>query len=91
MEDERRFRRLERPLFQRRALSQTEWRLGLLLLGLLLLGAWLIFFPLIPTIVNNLVVGVIDLFSTPAAPPPTPAPPPPSPSPSPSPSPAIGS
>ncbi len=95
MEDERRPWRLERLLFQRRAMTRVEWQLGLVLVGLLALGAWLIFWPLIPTILNNLVVGLIDLVSGfEAPPPPTPGPlptPSPSPLPSPSPSPAIGS
>lgn len=95
MDDERRFRRLERPFFQRRALTPNEWRLGLLVLGLVALGAWLIFWPLLPTIVSNLVAGLIDLISwaTSPAPAPTPAPvltPSPSPLPSPSPSPVAG-
>ena len=95
MDDERWFRRLERPFFQRRPLTANEWRLGLLVLGLLALGAWLIFWPLLPTIVSNLVTGLIDLVnwigSPSAAPTPGPAPAPsPSPLPSPSPSPAAG-
>lgn len=92
MDDERRFRRLERPFFQRRELTPNEWRLGLLVLGLVVLGAWLILWPLLPTIISNLVTGLIDLVS---APPATPAPAPvitpsPSPLPSPSPSPVAG-
>ena len=93
MDDERRFRRLERPFFQRRELTPNEWRLGLLVLGLLVLGAWLIFWPLLPTILNNLVVGLIDLVNSFGAPPATPEPAPvltPSPSPLPSPSPVVG-
>ena len=94
MDDERRFRRLERPFFQRRALTSNEWRLGLLILGLLALGAWLIFWPLLPTIISNLVVGFFNLLSSFGAPPDTPAPPvttpSPSPLPSPSPSPPAG-
>ena len=95
MDDERRFRRLERPFFQRRELTPNEWRLGLLVLGLLALGAWLIFWPLLPTILNNLVTGVIDLITWATSPAPAPVPEPtlapiltPSPSPLPSPSPS---
>ena len=93
MDDERRFRRLERPFFQRRALTPNEWRLGLLVLGLLALGAWLIFWPLLPTIISNLVTGVIDIVAWVSSPAATPAPAPdpilaPSPSPLPSPSPS---
>ncbi len=95
MDDERRFRRLERPFFQRRELTPNEWRLGLLVLGLVLLGAWLIFWPLLPTIISTLVTGLIDLVSSSGAPPATPQPAPalppsPSPLPSPSPSPVAG-
>ena len=93
MDDERWFRRLERPFFQRRPLTLNEWRLGLLVLGLLVLGAWLILWPLLPTILSNLVTGVIDLVTWTTSPAPTPEPAPvltPSPSPSPSPSPAAG-
>ena len=95
MDDERRFRRLERPFFQRRALTSNEWRLGLLILGLLALGAWLIFWPLLPTIISNLVTGAIDLVTWAGSPAATPAPAPaltpsPSPLPSPSPSPVAG-
>ena len=93
MDDERWFRRLERPFFQRRELTPNEWRLGLLVLGLLALGAWLIFWPLLPTIISNLVTGLIDLVSWSGSPAPTPAPavaPSPSPLPSPSPSPVAG-
>ena len=92
MDDERRFRRLERPFFQRRELTGNEWRLGLLVLGLVVVGAWLILWPLLPTILNNLVVGVFDLVSSFGAPPATPTPLPvltPSPSPLPSPSPTV--
>ncbi len=92
MDDERRFRRLERPFFQRRELTPNEWRLGLLVLGLVVLGAWLILWPLLPTIISNLVTGVAELFRSP-----TPVPtldpvltPSPSPLPSPSPSPVAG-
>ena len=93
MDDERRFRRLERPFFQRRELTPNEWRLGLLVLGLLALGAWLIFWPLLPTIISNLVTGLIDLVFWSGSPAPTPVPavaPSPSPLPSPSPSPVAG-
>ena len=95
MDDERRFRRLERPFFQRRALTPNEWRLGLLVLGLVALGAWLIFWPLLPTIISNLVTGLIDLVSWFGSSVPAPAPDPvltpsPSPLPSPSPSPVAG-
>ena len=93
MDDERWFRRLERPFFQRRELTPNEWRLGLLVLGLLALGAWLIFWPLLPTIISNLVAGAIDLVSWSGSPAPTPVPavaPSPSPLPSPSPSPVAG-
>ena len=91
MDDERRFRRLERPFFQRRDLTPNEWRLGLLVLALLAVGAWLIFWPLVPTLLNNLVVGVIDLVNWFTSPAPAPLPSPdvtPSPSPLPSPSPS---
>ncbi|MDP8921779.1 MAG: hypothetical protein M3O34_02765 [Chloroflexota bacterium] len=88
MDDERRFRRLERPFFQRRELTPNEWRLGLLILGLVALGAWLIFWPLLPTIASNLVVGLIDLINSFGAPPPAPPAPALTPSPLPSPSPA---
>ena len=95
MDDERRFRRLERPFFQRRALTPNEWRLGLLVLGLLALGAWLIFWPLLPTIISNLVTGLSDVISSVGSPAPAPTPgpalaPSPSPLPSPSPSPVAG-
>ncbi len=96
MEDERRFRWVERLFFERRELTQNEWWLGLTVLGLLVIGAFLILWPLMPTIISNVGVAIIDLFSSPPPAPidPTPiAPTPlasPSPSPSPLPSPAAG-
>ena len=94
MDDDRRFKRLDRLLFQRRELTQPERWLGLALLGVLLLGAWLIFGPLLPTIINSVVIGLINLVtsfgSTPPTPEPVPTPGPvPTPSPSPSPSPPV--
>ena len=92
MDEDSRIARLTRPFFQRRAMQPHEWQLGLLILGLVVLGAWLILWQLIPTILTNLVTGIADLVSwvTSPAPPPTPTPlpvPTPSPSPLPSPSP----
>ena len=55
-------RRLERLLFVPRADRPFERRLGWLLLALVLLGAWLIFWPFIPPLVARLVAAAIDLL-----------------------------
>jgi hypothetical protein len=84
---------IERLLFAPDDGDRSQRLLGFLVLGVVALGAWLIFWPLIPVILARLAVGLIDLFAalgsalSPASP--TPAPPPPPPSPSPSPSPAL--
>jgi hypothetical protein len=91
-----------RLLFEPREMVGQEWWLGLIVLGLALGGAWLIFWPYLPTLIVNLFVGIFDalswlggLFSGGQQAAPTTAPVPtgpatgplPSPSPSPSPSP----
>lgn len=91
-----------RLLFEPREHSATEWRLGLAVVGVAGLLAWMIFWTFIPNLILNIFIGignvaswVSGLFSgsgtTPnevAAPVLTPGPSPlPSPSPSPSPSP----
>ena len=55
-------RRLERLLFAPSADRPFERRLGWLLLALVLLGAWLIFWPFIPPLVARLLAGAIDLL-----------------------------
>src|SRR6187399_1679693 len=92
-----------RLLFEPREIESQEWWLGLAVVGIALAGAWLIFWPYLPTLLANILIGIFDglswvasLFSgggsesTPAA---TPVPPTapatgPLPSPSPSPSPS---
>jgi hypothetical protein len=85
------WRWIERLLFAPGETDRSQRVLGFVVLGVLALGAWLIFWPLIPMILTRLAVGLIDLLAalgsvfSPSSPTPTPLPPPPSPSPSPSP------
>jgi hypothetical protein len=90
-----------RLLFEPRQLESQEWWLGLVVIGIVLGAAWMIFWPYLPLILANIFAGIFDvlswlgnLFSGNGSPPPvtTPPPPPdataiPSPSPSPFPSP----
>ena len=54
---------LDRALFDPSAQDLPRRRLGLLVVGLLLLGAWLIFWPFIPGILAAIVAAVLDLLS----------------------------
>lgn len=87
------WRWIERLLFGPGDGDNSRRLLGFLVLGVVALGAWLIFWPLIPAILARLAVGLIDLIaalgSALSPPPPTPTPLPSPPSPSPSPSPAL--
>jgi hypothetical protein len=95
--------RLVFPLFQPRQLSVLEWRLGLVVIGIALIFAWLIWWTFIPRLIADIAIGIFNglswiagLFSGSggtevAAPAVTQAPdllPSPSPSPSPLPSPS---
>lgn len=63
--------RLIFPLFQQRQLSVLEWRLGLVVIGIALLFAWLIFWTFIPRFIwdvlivgtYNGIVWVVGLFA----------------------------
>ena len=63
--------RLVFPLFQPRQLSVLEWRLGLVVIGVALLFAWLIWWTFIPRFVwdvlivgtYNGIVWIVSLFS----------------------------
>jgi hypothetical protein len=52
-----------RLFFEQRLLQSHEWLLGLVVLGLLLGGAWLIFWPYLPGLLSNILIGMFDLFS----------------------------
>lgn len=77
-------RLLDQLLFRPDAPQRPDRLLGLIVLGLLAVGAWLIFWPFVPPLIASLAAGLIDFLTAPrpAAPPPT-VPPSPSPLPSP--------
>lgn len=52
-----------RLLFQPRQHSTIERRLGLVVVGLALLGAWLIFWTFIPRLMADLALGIVTLLS----------------------------
>ncbi len=56
-------RRLERLFFDPAAGRPFERRLGWLLLALVVLGAWLIFWPFIPPLIARLIAGLLDLLA----------------------------
>lgn len=55
-------RQLERLLFHPIADRPLQRRLGWLLIALVLLGAWLIFWPFIPPLVARIVLAGIDFL-----------------------------
>lgn len=67
-------RLLERLLFRPSEAKRPDRLLGMLVLGLALLGAWLIFWPLIPPLLAGIVTGIIETLSAPRAVEPQPAP-----------------
>ena len=52
--------RLVFPLFQPRQLSVIEWRLGLVVIGIGLLFAWLIWWTFIPRLIGDLFIGIYN-------------------------------
>jgi hypothetical protein len=52
-----------RLLFEPRQLTTTEWRLGLVVVGLAALFAWLIFWTFIPRLIGDSVIGLINGIS----------------------------
>src|SRR5690348_3776599 len=52
-----------RLFFQQRLLQDQEWWLGLAILAIALLGAWLIFWPYLPQLIANLFIGIFDGIS----------------------------
>ena len=62
--------RLVFPLFQPRPLGVIEWRLGLVVIGIALAFAWLIWWTFIPRLIGDIMLGiyhgvvwVVGLFS----------------------------
>jgi hypothetical protein len=55
--------RLVFPLFQQRRLSVLEWRLGLVVIAIALLFAWLIFWTFIPRLIADIFIGIINGIS----------------------------
>ncbi len=56
-------RKLDRLLFNPGADDPLQRRLGWVLLGLLLLGAWFIFWPFIPPLVARIIGAAIDILT----------------------------
>jgi len=56
-------RKLDRLLFDPHADHPLQRRLGWLLIALVLLGAWLIFWPFIPPLVSRMLLAVIDFLA----------------------------
>lgn len=52
--------RLVFPLFQPRNLSVLEWRLGLVVIGIALIFAWLIWWTFIPRLIADLAIGIYN-------------------------------
>ena len=52
--------RLVFPLFQPRQLSVLEWRLGLVVIGIALLFAWLIWWTFIPRLIGDIAIGIFN-------------------------------
>ena len=55
-------RLLDRAVFQPNAARRPDRLLGLVVLALVALGAWLILWPFIPPLVARLVVALLDLL-----------------------------
>jgi len=52
-----------RMLFQPRQLTQTEWRLGLAVVGITLLLTWLIYWTFIPRLIADAMLGMINVIA----------------------------
>ena len=52
--------RLVFPLFQQRQLTVLEWRLGLVVIGIALVFAWLIWWTFIPRFIADVAIGIFN-------------------------------